>query len=323
MRPLVKLAVAVSFVVAPVLPVCAQDTRHFPVKPVRLVTSSAGSLTDVLARIIAAKFADKWGQPVVVENRTGAGGAIAAAIVAKAAPDGYTMLFQSSQFAVSAAIHEKLPYDAVRDFAGIAFIGNTTLVLVTSPAYGAKTVPEFIAFAKAQPKPILFSSASAGSAMYMNGERFRLTTGIPAQHIGFKGAPESVLEVAAVRVHYALPALNTALPMVRDNKLTPLAVIAKQRSQALPEVPMMTEIFPNYGRDGAFTLVAPAGTPRALIARIHTDLVHLFTLPDVKERLQKFEFDLAISKPEEFERLLKSDIETFRRVARQAGLIAK
>lgn len=304
-------------------PALAQDARAYPAKPVRLVTGSAGSQTDALARIIAAKLADKWGQPVVVENRTGAGGAIGASIVAKAAPDGYTMLFQSPQFAVGAAIHERLPYDAVKDFAGIAFIGNSSLVMVTSPSYGVKSVKELVAFAKAHPKPILFSSAGAGSSTHMNGERFKLFTGIAATHVGFKGSADAVIEVAAARVHYSIPALITALPLISDRKVTPLALWAKQRSPALPDVPLITEVFPGYGRDGQYVLVAPAGTPRALLNRINTDLAHILTLADVKERLQRMEFDVLVTQPEDFERMLRADIDIFRKVARQAGLIGK
>lgn len=301
----------------------AQEARAYPAKPVRLVTGSTGSQTDALARIIAAKLADKWGQPVVVENRTGAGGAIGASIVAKAAPDGYTMLFQSPQFAVGAAIHERLPYDAVKDFAGIAFIGNSSLVMVTAPGFGVKSVKELIAFAKAHGKPILFSSAGAGSSTHMNGERFKLFTGIVATHVGFKGSADAVIEVAAARVHYSIPALITALPLIQDRKVTPLALWSKQRSAALPEVPLITEVFPGYGRDGQYVLVAPAGTPRALLTRINADLAHILTLPDVKERLQRMEFDVVVTRPEDIERMLRSDIDTFRKVAQQAGLIAK
>jgi len=190
----------------------AQNTSGYPTKPVRMVTASAGSQTDAMARIISAKLAEKWGQPVVVENRSGAGGAIGASIVAKAAPDGYTLLFQSPQFAVGAALNEKLPYDVLKDFAGIARVGNSTVVLITSPSFGVKSVKELIVFAKAQPKPVLFSSAGAGSSTHMNGERFKLTAGIAATHVGFKGAPEAVIEVAAGRVHYTVTALSVALP---------------------------------------------------------------------------------------------------------------
>lgn len=301
----------------------AQDARAYPSKPVRMVTASAGSQTDAMARIISARLAEQWKQPVVVENRSGAGGAIGASIVAKAAPDGYTLLFQSPQFAVAAALNEKLPYDVVKDFAGIARVGNSTVVLVVSPSLGVKSVQAFVAYAKAQAKTILFSSAGAGSSTHMNGERFKLIAGIAATHVGFKGAPEAVIEVAAGRVHYTVTALSVTLPLLRDGKILPLAVLSSQRSPALPDVPVMTEVFPGYGRDGAYVLLAPAGTPRALLHRISKDVVQALSTPDVKDRLQKMEFDASPTGPDDFERLLRADLDTFRKVARQAGLVAK
>lgn len=304
-------------------PAIAQDARGYPFKPVRVLTVGAGSQADSLTRIVTSKLADLWKQPVVVENRPGAGGALAASIVAKAAPDGYTLLLQSSQFAVNAALNEKLPYDVVRDFAGIAFLGGSALVLLVSNATGAKTVKEFVAYAKAQPKPVLFSSAGAGSSSHMNAERFKLTTGIPATHVGFKSSPEAALEVAAGRVQYAVVAVNVALPMIRSGQSTPLALISPRRSATLPDVPLMTETYPNYGRDGAFTFAAPAGTPLALRQKIHKDTVYVIELPEVKERLQRMEFDIVVTGPGDFERLLRSDLDIFRKIGKQAGLIAK
>lgn len=297
--------------------------QTYPIKPVRLVTASAGSQTDVMARIIGGKLADKWGQPVVIENRSGAGGAIGAAVVSKAAPDGYTLLFQSPQFVVGAAINDKLPYDAVKDFAAVARIGNSTLVLAVSNTLNVKTVKDFVAAAKARATPILFSSAGAGSSTHMNGERFRLVAGIPATHVGFKGAPEAAIEVAAGRVHYTVAALVVLLPLARDGKLTPLAVLSHQRSLLLPEIPVMTEIFPNYGRDGAYCMLAPAGTPRALLGKINADVTQVLALPDVKERLRIMEFQVETATPDEAARLIRADIDTLRRVARQAGLLAR
>jgi tripartite-type tricarboxylate transporter receptor subunit TctC len=304
-------------------PVRAQDPRSYPVKPVRMLTVGAGSQSDSVTRIVSSKLAELWKQPVVVENRPGAGGALSASIVAKAAPDGYTLLLQSSQFAVNAALNDKLPYDVVKDFAGVAFLGGSALVLVVSNATGVKSVKEFVAYAKAQPKPVLFSSAGAGSSAHMNGERFKLTAGIPATHVGFKSSPEAALEVAAGRVHYAVVAVSVALPMIRAGQSTPLAVVSPRRSTMLPEVALMTETFPNYGRDGSFTLAAPAGTPLVLRQKIHKNVLQVVAMPDVKERLARMDFDAVVTGPEDFERLLKNDLEIFRRIGKQAGLIVK
>ncbi len=305
------------------LPAAGQEPRGFPTKPVRVVSSAAGSQTDLLSRMIGSKLSDQWSQPVVIENRSGAGGALAASIVAKAAPDGYTLLFQSPQFAVNAALNEKLPYDPIKDFAGITRVGLSTVVVVVSPGLGVKTVKEFMSLAKTRPTPIMFGSSGAGSSMHMNAERFKFASGITATHVGFKGASEAVIEVVAGRLQYATPALTVALPLLRDGKLTALAVLNPQRSPTLPDVQAIVETFPGYGRDGSYTLFAPAGTPRALLQKINKDVAQLLTLPDIKERLQRMEFDVATSTPEETDRMTRADIDTFRKVARQAGLIAK
>lgn len=317
------IAVAFAAVIFSAGSAHAQDLRNYPVKPVRVVTVGAGSQSDSVTRIIGGKLAELWKQPVVVENRPGAGGAMSASIVAKAAPDGYTLLLQSSQFAVNAALNDKLPYDVLKDFAGVAFLGGSALVLITSNTTGAKTVKEFVAYAKAQPKPVLFSSAGAGSSSHMNGERFKLTAGIAATHVGFKASPEAALEVAAGRVHYAVVAISVALPMIRGGQSVPLALVSPRRSATLPDVPLMTETFPNYGRDGSFTLAAPAGTPLALRQKIHTDVLQVIAQPDVKERFARMDFDVVVTGPEDFERLLRNDLDIFRKIGKQAGLIAK
>jgi tripartite-type tricarboxylate transporter receptor subunit TctC len=301
----------------------AAHAQTYPVKPVRLVTSSAGSQTDTMARLIGGKLAEKWGQPVVIENRSGAGGLIASSMVAKAAPDGYTLLFQSPQFMVGAALSEKQPFDSIKDFASVARVGSSTVVLVVPATLGVKSVKEFVALAKARPAPVLFSSAGAGSSMHMNTERFKLMAQIPATHVGYKGAPEAVLEVAAGRVHYTIAALVVALPMIRDNKVLPLAVLSLQRSPALPEVPVITEVFPNYGRDGSYCMLAPAGTSRTLLRKINADVTQALALPDVKERLRMMEFQVESVLPEEADRMMRADIEALRKVARQAGLLGK
>ena len=283
----------------------------------------AGSQNDLVARIISPKLSESWGQPVVIENRTGAGGAFAASTVAKAAPDGYTLLMLSSQFAIGAAVHKNLPYDAVKDFAGVTQIGFSTNALIVAPSLGVKSVKDLIAFAQAKPGQILFSSAGAGSGTHMNGERFRLAAGIKAVHVGFKSSPEAVIEVVTGRVHYCVWPLGPALPFIKDGRLLALAVASPQRSPLLPDVPAMVEAIPGYQRDGSFGLLAPAGTPRPILNQISKDVGRVLELPEVKERLQAMGFVPAPTTPEEFDRIVRADIETFKKVGKVAGLIAK
>ena len=315
-------AVAISASVAALPGLALAQQQKFPTKPVRLVTVGPGSQNDILARLITPKLSEAWGQPVVIENRTGAGGAMAASIVAKAAPDGYTLLMLSGQFSIGAAMHKNLPYDAIRDFRGVTQIGFSTVALIVPPSLGIKSVKDFIAYAQARPGQIFFSSSGAGSGTHMNGERLRLAAGIKATHVGFKSSPEAVLEVVAGRVQYAVPALGPALPFIRDGKLIALAVLSPQRSPLLPEVPAIVESLPGYERDGSFGLLAPAGTPRPILHQISKEVGRVLALPDIRERLDAMGFAPAPTTPEEFDRIVRADIETFRKVARLAGLIA-
>ena len=298
----------------------AAAQNQFPAKPVRLVTGGAGSQTDMMTRLVGQKLSERWGQPVVIENRTGAGGAMAASIVAKAAPDGYTLLLQSSQFAIGAAIHQNLPYDALRDFSGVTQIGYATVVLVVAPALGAKTAKDFIAIAQSKPGQILFSSAGAGSGTHLNGERFKFAAGIKAVHIGFKSSPEAVVEVLTSRVQYSMAPLGPALPFIKEGKLPALAIANPERLAILPDVPTMREVIPGYERDGSFGMMAPAGTPRPTLRKISDDVKQVFELAEIKDRLQGFGFIPSATTPEEFDRILRTDIETFTKVAKAVGL---
>ena len=288
----------------------------------RWVTVGAGSQNDLVARIVAPKLNEMWGQPLVIENRPGAGGAFAAATVAKAVPDGYTLLMLSSQFSIGAAVHKNLPYDAARDFAGVTQIGFSTNALIVSPSLGARTVKDFIALANAKPGQTIFSSAGAGSGSHMNGERFRLAAGIKATHVGFKSSPEATIEVVTARVHYCVCPLGPSLPFIKDGKLLALGVVLPKRSPLLPDVPAMVEAIPGYQRDGSFGLLAPAGTPRPILNQISKDVARAFEQPDVKEKLQAMGFITAPTTPEEFDRIVRADIETFKKVGKLVGLIA-
>src|SRR5262245_45898901 len=224
---MIGIAVAANALVSAVAGVAqAQQAQNvFPSKPVRLIVGfSAGGTPDMLARLIGPKMTETWGQPVVVENRAGAGGTLAAAAVAKAARDGYTMLLTSPSFVFNAALRTDLPYDSKKDFAGVAGFGNSTTLLVVSPSLGVKSVGEFIALAKAQPGKLLASSPGVGSAIRFNVERFRLMAGITIGHVPYKGQPESLVDIAADRVHFTLAGAGVALPLIHSGKLQVLGV---------------------------------------------------------------------------------------------------
>jgi tripartite-type tricarboxylate transporter receptor subunit TctC len=317
----IAIATGVALALAPA---CAQAQQKFPSKPVRvLVPNPAGSQGDALARMIAQKLSDRWGQPVVVDNRTGGVGTVAGSTVVKAAPDGHTLL-QTAGFAISAALQTNLPYDPLNDFAGVAQIGIGTQVLVVAPALGVKSVQDFIALAKTQPGKIIYGSSAVGTGSHLNGARFALAAGIKVVTVAFKGGPEATIEVMAGRVHYSSVTLFSALPHVSDGKLVALAVATPQRAPQLPDVPALAETMPDFRRpENSTGLLAPAGTPRPILVQISNDVARVLDLPDIKERLQGMGYFSAPSTPEEFDDILRVQIETLSRVVTDAGLRPK
>lgn len=304
------------------VPATALAQATFPLRPVRIVTVGAGSQNDIVARMLAPKLTALWGQPVIVENRTGAGGAMAAATVAKATPDGCTVLMLSNQFAIGAAVHANLPYDPVKDFAGVTRVGMSSVAVTVPPTLGIKSVAELIALAKAAPKPLLFSSSGAGSGTHMNCEMFRVAGNFRATHVAFRSSAEATIEVAAGRVQFSVPPLGPSLPFIKEGRIIALAVAA-QRSPHIPDVPAMSEVLPNYERAGSYGILAPAGTPRPILQQLNKSFRAVLDHPELKERFLAMSFSPSGSTPEEFDKMIRADIDTFVRMAKLAGLRAK
>jgi tripartite-type tricarboxylate transporter receptor subunit TctC len=298
--------------------------QKFPVKPIRLVVAfTPAGTTDILARMVVPSMTETWGQPIVIENRPGAGGALAAAIVSKATPDGYTILATSAAFLINAVLNSNSQYDPLKDFTPIAELGYSTTILVVSPSLGVKTVKEFIALANTKPIRLLFGSTGAGSSTHLSAERFKLAAGIKAQHVGFKGQAEFLIEIVAGRLHFGSSGLTTSLPFIKDGKLVPLVVATPERSPVLPDVPTAREVLPGWGRDGSQAWLAPAGTPRAVRQQISRELGRVLNLPEVRERLQNLAFHVAPTTVEEHEKNLRADLEIFTRIVNEVGLKAK
>jgi tripartite-type tricarboxylate transporter receptor subunit TctC len=319
----VATAVAAGWLAA--ASVMAQTAETFPTRSVRfLVGFSPGSATDITARLIAPKLEQIWGHPVVIENRSGAGGTLAWAVAAQATPDGHTLAIISTAFAITAVLQGKgLPYDALKDFRAVTMIGTTTGVLSVAPSLGVKSAQELIALVKERPGKILYGSTGAGSGMHMGTERFNLVAGIRPTHVAFKGQPELIVEVVTGRVHFAIPSLGPAMPFIKDGRLTPLAVNTPQRSPHLPDVPAILEIFPTFERDAAHGLMAPAKTPTWVVQKVAKDVARVLAMPDVKERMQAMSFDPGPTTPEEFDREIRRQIEIFTVVAKVVGLLPK
>ena len=300
-----------------------QAQQKFPGKPIRLVGPAAGNAADTVARMMAPKMSETWKQPVIVENRAGAGGTLAAGIIVKAAPDGHSLLLISSQLALGAALHSNLPYQPLKDFAGVSQIGYSTNVLLTAPALGVKSIKDLIALAQAQPGKMLFSSGGAGSNNHMTAELFRFHAGIKAAHVGFKSGSEALIEVLAGRVHYCMASTSNALPFIQDGRLQALGVTTQRRSLLLPNVPAITEVIPGFKSDASYGLYAPAGTPRPVLHQISKEVARILELPDIKEQFQRLGMTPASSTPEELDKLLREQIAMFSVVVKDIGLRAK
>ena len=316
------VATGIVLAAAPRIP---QAQQNFPSKPIRMVISTtAGSQPDSIARMLGQKMSESWGRPVVVDNRPGAGGVLAASTVATAAPDGHTLLYALPNFAISSVLQPNLPYDPSKDFAGIIQIGFSTNVLVASPALGVKSVKDLIALAQAQPGKLIFTSSPTGSAAHLTGARFNLIAGIKVVHVAFRGGPEATIEVLGGRASYHIGTMGVTLPFIKDGKLQALAVTSPQRAPVLPDVPALAETLSEFRRpETSHALLVPAGTPRSVLNQINKEIARILDLPDVKERLQGIAYVRAPGTPEECNKILRAQIEMLSRLVADAGLRPK
>ncbi len=299
--------------------VCAQA---YPAKPVHMMISfPPGSATDIVGRIIAQKLSEYWGQPVLAENRGGAGGTIAAGIVAKAAPDGYMLLIDSSGHAASPAMYAKLPYDTLKDFVDIAPIAGQPNVLVALPSSKTKTVADLIAEAKANPGKINFASAGIGSGTHLNLEKFKLVTGVDVTHIPYKGTQEVITDLLGGRVEYYFAPISAAQSNIPVGTLRAIAVSSAKGSSSLPEVPTMAESgVPGFEFTLWFGIWGPAGVPADIVDKISKDVNRALADQGVRERLGKLGNDPMEMTPAQFSQFVRREVEDYARVIKAAGI---
>lgn len=305
------------------LPLCdGAYAQNYPTKPIRmLIGFSAGSTTDVLARTVGHKMSESWGQQVVVDNRPSAGGIVAATTVATAMPDGYTLLMVSAGHAATAAMFTKLPFDTLRDFAGVSRVANVPSILVVSPALGVKSVKDLIALAKAKPGQLNFSSPGVGSANHLAGELFKTLAGIQAVHVPYKGIPEAVTAVVAGSIQFNFSPVVNTLALTRDGKLLALAASTGKRAAAQPDVPTIAEAgVPGYVFDPWFGILAPAKTPPAVLAELSGEIARILQLPDVKERLLALGAEPAPTTPGGFDAHIRAEVTKYRKIVQDAGI---
>ena len=299
--------------------------QPYPSKPVHVVVPfTAGSATDILARTFGQKLSELWGQPVVVENRAGAGGTIGAAVVAKSAADGYTLLVHSAAHAYNPSIYPNLPFDTVKDFVEVVPLAGQPNVLVVAPSAGVKTVAELVALAKQKPGQLNFGSAGTGSGTHINAEKFKLAAGIDVLHIPYKGTPDALTDTMAGRVTYFFSPISAALPNVREGRLLALGVSTAKRSAALPNVPTIAESgLPGFDYNLWVGVFAPAGTPPEVVDKINKDVARLLQSAEVKERFANLGAEQMPMTPVEFRNFVRAEIDESAKVIKAAGIKAQ
>jgi len=301
----------------------ATTESAYPARPVRIVVPfTPGSATDIIARVVAPRLAERWGRPVVIDNRPSAGGIVACTTVAEATPDGHTLLVTGSNFAGSAALYAgKLPYDAVRDFTGITQFATTPLVLVVAPSLGVKSVKEFLALAREKKGQLNFGSTGLGSGPHYGAELFMLAAGIGAVHVPYRGSPESLTDLMAGRVHFILSPVLAASPLVKGGRLLALGVTTTYRAQAMPDVPTIAEAgLPGFEYQGWYGMLAPGKTPRKIVNLLSAEVGGILDLPETRERIANQGAAARRSTPEAFDKIVRDEIATRTKVWKAAGV---
>jgi tripartite-type tricarboxylate transporter receptor subunit TctC len=296
--------------------------QQYPARPIRiLIPFTAGSAADIIARAMEPQLREKLGQAVVNDNRGGAGGNIAADLTAKSAPDGYTLMMGTiGTHAINYSLYSKLPYHPVRDFTPIALVGDSPNVLVTIPRLPANTVKEFIALAKSKPGQLNYGSSGAGTSVHLSGELFNSMAGVKTVHVAFKGASEALSALLGGQIDFMFASLSSAIPQVKAGKLKAFAVTGAQRSPSMPELPTMAEAaLPGFAAAAWYGIVGPAAIPPPVVTLLSKASLSALGTKEVQDRLFASGVEVRPGTPEEFSRLIKSEIEKWAQVVKQSG----
>lgn len=296
--------------------------QEWPARPVRaIIPFGAGSATDIVPRIVFEQLSPQLGQPIVVENRAGAGGTLGTNAVAKADPDGYTLLAHSNAFSVAPALYSSLPYDTIADFTPVIPFGGLSVVLIVSASKGYKTIQDMVAAAKAKPGSFNFASVGVGSGTHLSGEKFKISAGFDAVHVPFRGGPEALTEVVAGRVDFYFCPVGTALPFIRDGRVVPLVTNGHSRAPELPDVPTTREAgYQNAEFPVWIGLLAPSRTPRPIVGRLQSETTKALAVPAVQEKLGRAGVAPLPLTPEAFADLIKREVAGNQAVAKAAGI---
>ncbi|HEX3168977.1 MAG TPA: tripartite tricarboxylate transporter substrate binding protein [Burkholderiales bacterium] len=306
MRPVLKMLMRGALLML----IAVSAAAAYPDHPIRFVVPvAAGGGNDIVARLLAQKLTDAWGQSVVVDNRPGAATAIGAEIVARAIPDGYTIMLTSVSFAINAGMRKQLPFDPVRDFATITQVARVPQIMVVNPAVPAATLAEFIALAKAMPGQLNYASAGTGSSTHLAMELFMDMTGTKLNHVPYKGTAPGLTDVIAGHVQITFDAIPPTLPHVKSNRVRALAIGGTQRFPTLPDVPTLAEAgLPNYTFQSWFGIFAPARTPEAVVRTLNRELVRIIALPETRKAFVELGIEPVGTSPEDFGKYLRAEI---------------
>lgn len=324
MQRIVPVLVLFVSLLAAILSANQASAQGYPVKPIRvLVGFSPGGTTDILARELAARFQESWGQSVIVDNRPGAAGNIATDAVAKAAPDGYTLLLNSNSFAINPALYAKMPFDTINDFAPVTHIGSVTNIFVAHPSVPAKTMQDVAALARARPGQVAFGSTGVGTSPALAMELFRSMAKVDLVHVPYKGVPPLIQGLLAGELALGTASLPSAgIPeLVKSGRLRGLALTGAKRSSTLPQVPTMIESgFPGFDVVIWFGLIAPAGTPPDIVAKLNKEVIRILDLPSLRSRLLAQDIEIRTMSPAEYGAYIRSEIALWTKLVKETGV---
>ena len=295
--------------------------QTFPVKPIRIIVPFApGGSTDILARLAGQKLTEGLGQQVIVENRAGGGSVIGTEIVAKAPPDGYTLLMTSTSTVTNPSLLRKLPFDTLRDLAAVTQLVSSPNVLVVHPSLPVKSVRELIDLARAKPGQVAFGSGGNGTSTHLGGEILPLMAGVRMVHVPFKGASPATIAVISGEISWELGAILAVVPHIRSGRLRAIAVSSAQRASILPDVPPVADTLPGFEASPWTGVSVPAGTPKEVIARLHQAIAKGYTAPETRERLAQDGNEVVVSTPEQFDVFFRAQMEKWAKVIKDAGI---
>ena len=298
------------------------QAENYPSKPIKLIVPfPAAGTTDFLARILGQELTKAWGQQVIVDNRPGAGGNIGSDLVAKSAPDGYTLVMGAvGTHAINASLYKKMPYDTVKDFAPITLIAMVPNILVVHPAVPAKSVKELIEYAKANPGKLNFASSGNGTSVHLSGELFKTMAGVSMTHVPYKGSAQALPDLLGGQVQLTFDNMPSMLPHVKAGKLRALAVTSSKRSPAMPDLPTIAEAgVAGYEASSWFGVLAPAGTPSAIVTKLNGEIVRILGLPEIKERLSSQGAEPVGNSPEQFAAYITAEMTKWGNVVKVSG----